>query len=196
MTYEMYRYVFLGAAAGCGLFFVISVVLFFTLKIPRVINDLSGRTAKKAIANIRMQNEQSGDKTYRSSPVNLERGKITDRISKSGSLIRREETPFGVGHVTEKIDDYQMSAGETSVLESANETTVLGAMNGTTVLGAMNGTTVLGAANETTVLNMGYGETSVLDAAMPMAAPAVTVTGEAFTIEYEITYIHTSEIIV
>ena len=187
MTYEMYRYVFLGAAVGCGLFFVISVVLFFTLKIPRVINDLSGRTAKKAIANIRMQNEQSGDKTYRSSPVNLERGKITDRISKSGSLIRREETPFGVGHVTEKIDDYQMSAGETSVLDSTNETTVLGAASETTVLGAVN---------ETTVLNMGYGETSVLDAAMPMAAPVVHVTDQAFTIEYEITYIHTTEVIV
>ena len=42
MTYEMYRYVFLGAAVACGIFFAISAVLFFVLRIPKVISDLTG----------------------------------------------------------------------------------------------------------------------------------------------------------
>lgn len=62
MSYEMYRYIFLGALIACGIFFVIAVILFFTLNIPKVISDLTGRTARKAIENIRMQNEQSGDR--------------------------------------------------------------------------------------------------------------------------------------
>ena len=57
MTYEMYRYVFLGGAIASGLMFAVSIVLFFTLKIPKVISDLTGRTARKAIEDIRLQNE-------------------------------------------------------------------------------------------------------------------------------------------
>ena len=119
MTYETYRYIFLGALIACGIFFVIAVVLFFTLKIPKVISDLTGRTARKAIENIRMQNEQSGNKTYQSSPVNLERGKLTDKISQSGRLLQREATPFGTGVITEKISTMELEpVGETELLDS------------------------------------------------------------------------------
>ena len=163
MSYEMYRYIFLGALIACGIFFVIAVVLFFTLKIPKVISDLTGRTARKAIENIRMQNEQSGDKSYQSSAINLERGKLTDKISKSGRLIHREATPFGTGVITEKISTMQLEqpAGETEVLtQSVNETDVLAPVSG-----------------ETEVL--AFAEQPV----------------QAFTVEYEITFIHTSEVI-
>lgn len=161
MTYELYRYVFLGAAAVGAILFVISVVLFFTLRIPKVISDLTGRTARKAIENIRMQNEQSGDKTYQSSAVNLERGKLTDKISQSGRLVPRSATPFGTGVITEKISTQRLSedeAGETSVLSEVGETAVL---------------------------DSGAGETTVLE----------TAGQQEFTIEYEITFIHTDEVI-
>lgn len=165
MTYEMYRYVFLGAAVACGIFFAISAVLFFVLRIPKVISDLTGRTARKAIENIRLQNEQSGNKTYQSSAVNLQRGKLTDKISKSGRLVPREETPFGTGMITEKIStqqlDVETSAEETSLLETAEETTVLFSDSG-----------------ETTVLN------------------ADEQGSQVFAVEYEITFIHTNEVIV
>ena len=125
MTYEMYRYVFLGGAVACGLLFVISAVLFFALRIPKVVSDLTGRTARKAIENIRLQNEQSGDKTYQSSAVNLERGKLTDKISQSGRLVPRDETPFGTGVITEKIGTQQLveaaAADQTTLLQ--DETT-------------------------------------------------------------------------
>lgn len=165
MTYEMYRYIFFGALAACCVFFVVSVVLFITLRIPKVISDLSGRTARKAIENIRLQNEQSGDKSYQSSLVNLQRGKITDKISQSGRLITREETPFGTGVITEKISTQKLTPDA-----PADETTVLA------------------VSEETTVLEPWMGETEVLDAAAEMAA-------QAFTIEFEITFIHTDEVI-
>ncbi len=171
MTYEVYRYIFLGALIACGIFFLLAVVLFFTLKIPKVISDLTGRTARKAIENIRMQNEQSGDKSYQSSAVNLERGKLTDKISNSGRIVPRESTPFGTGVITEKIS--------TAKLDAAEETTVLSATEETTVLSA--------PAGETDVLAPTFGETEVL---APAEQPVQT-----FTIEYEITFVHTSEVI-
>lgn len=128
MTYEMYRYVFLGSLIACGIFFVAAAVLFFTLHIPKVIGDLSGRNARKAIADIRRQNEQSGDKSYQSSAVNLQRGKLTDKISHSGRLITREKTNFNTGVITEKISTQRLmddGAGETTVLCEQGETTVL-----------------------------------------------------------------------
>lgn len=166
--YDIYRYVFLGGLIACGVFFAIAVVLFFTLRIPKVISDLTGRTARKAIENIRMQNEQSGDKTYQSSAVNLERGKLTDKISQSGRLVPRSSTPFGTGVITEKISTQQLdTAGETEVL---------------------------GGGGETAVLDQNFaGETSLLS--QDMAGAALEFSAQAFTIEYEITYIHTNEVI-
>ena len=165
MTYEMYRYVFLGAVIACGVFFAVSIVLFFVLRIPKVISDLTGRTARKAIESIRLQNEQSGNKTYQSSAVNLERGKLTDKISKSGRLVPREETPFGTGMITEKISTQQLD-----VEESVEETTLLNVTEETTVLS--------GDSGETTVLN------------------SYEQSGQVFVVEYEITFIHTDDVIV
>lgn len=159
MTYETYRYIFLGGLIACGIFFVIAVVLFFALRIPSIISDLTGRTARKAIENIRLQNEQSGEKTYQSSAVNLERGKLTDKITQSGRLVPRDATPFGTGAITEKIPTQQLDpAGETEVLA---------------------------AEDAASALNAEAGETEVL-AEQPV---------QEFTVEFEITFIHTNEVI-
>lgn len=162
MTYKAYRYVFLGAGAAAAIMLVLAVVLFFTLRIPQVIGNLSGRTARKAIENIRLQNERSGDKTYQSSAVNLRRGKITDKISESGRLLSQEGPPSSTGMVTEKISTQQLACQEN-----------------------LEETTVLTDTGETTVLDSSVDETTVLE-------PARQV-GQAFTLEFEITFIHTDE---
>lgn len=125
-----------------GIFFVAAVVIFFVLGIPAVIGDLSGRTARRAIEDIRNRNESTGEKAYKSSAANINRGKLTQKIS------------------TMKLD---AAGGETTVLEAEanNETTVLKteAGNETTVLKSEvnSETTVLEprADNETTVLSGG-----------------------------------------
>ena len=169
MTYEIYRYIFLGGAILAGIMFVVSVLVFFLLKIPTVIGDLSGANARKAIENIRSHNESTGDKTYRTSQVNRERGKLTDKISPSGRLIRDPSHSLHGAMGTEKISTQQLHPEDVT-----DETTVL-----TGELTGGSETTVLGHddhANETTVLN------------------AQTFSNE-FVIEYEITYIHTDEVI-
>lgn len=62
MTYEMYHSVFIGAAICCGIMLAVTIVLFFWLKIPKLIGNLSGITARKAIESIRKQNEHSEEK--------------------------------------------------------------------------------------------------------------------------------------
>ncbi len=177
LTYEQYQMIFYIGAALCGVMLLISILLFFVYRIPKVIGDLTGSTAKKAIRDIRAQNESTGNKVYKTSAVNKARGKITDKISPSGRLIRNPSAGLAGGMVTEKIAPQRLSA---------EETTVLTADEGTTVL-----TPDMTPGNETTVLSpgmdFGSNETTVLN------APAMEVVG--FAIEYEITFVHSNEII-
>lgn len=68
-----------------GVAFVVAVVLFILFHIPAVIGELSGRTARRNIEKIRAANEKSGAKAYRPDAKNVERGKITDAVSKDGA---------------------------------------------------------------------------------------------------------------
>lgn len=145
MTYETYRLIFLGAAVASVVLFILAITLFFILKIPSVIGDLSGSTARKAIQNIRAQNEQSGDKRHKVSAVNQSRGKITDKILPSGRLEPSNAAPLGTGVVTDKLNTASLVPDETTLLESAGETTLLQPAGGTTLL-------VQDEGNETTLL--------------------------------------------
>lgn len=117
--------------AVSGVLLVAAVALFFLLEIRKVIGDVSGSTAKKAIENIRQQNEQTGNKAYKPSPVNKSRGKVTDKISNSGRMVAHS-AGLEVSVGTSELDDLALSvpASETTVLsenlpEAASETTVL-----------------------------------------------------------------------
>ena len=103
MTYETYHTVFLSAGILAIIFAVCSVLLFVLLKIPKVVGDLSGRTARKGIADIREQNVRTGDKRHKTSAVNLDRGRITDRITDSGNIQRVGKT-VNTGVMTQKIN--------------------------------------------------------------------------------------------
>jgi len=195
ITYDMYRYVFIGGLIACGVFFAIAVVLFFTLRIPKVISDLSGRTARKAIENIRLQNEQSGDKTIHSHGGNKDRSMLTDRISHSGRIVPRNKNPFNTGVITEKISTQELPPEpQTDVLVQENETTLHSQAGQTDVLDAAGQTDVLFApAGQTDVLFAPAGQTDVLS---PVAGAAAMVQPQqTFSVEYEITFIHTNEVI-
>ena len=51
------------AAAVCG---IVAIILFFKFHIPSVINDLSGRSARKSIEMMRLQNDKKGNASRRS----------------------------------------------------------------------------------------------------------------------------------
>lgn len=169
MTYETYRIIFIAGAVACGVMLAVSVLLFFLLRVPHLIGDLSGSTARKAIRGIREKNAATGDKVFKSSPVNAARGRVTDRMTPSGRIIQRSPTPYGPGAVTTKISTQELLQEHAAVAaapsavpaEPAGETTLL-AENQVPEAGA---TTVL-AANQ-----------------LP---PAIAV-------EFDITFVHTQE---
>ena len=127
MTVELLQTLSIAAYIAAGVLLLIAVALFFLLDIPKLYGDVSGRTAKKAIEAIRQQNESTGNKAYKPSAVNAERGRLTDKISSSGRLQSQTDgLPVGVG--TEKFDTSTLAPqpNETTVLEQpAGETTVL-----------------------------------------------------------------------
>ena len=66
--------------------FVLAIFFWFNFKIPSVIGDLSGRTAKKSIARMRASNERAGGQGYKPSAANVSRGKLTDTMQHSKKL--------------------------------------------------------------------------------------------------------------
>ena len=112
--------------------------MFFLLDVPKLIGDISGSTAKKAIEAIRQQNENTGDKVYKPSAVNASRGKITDKISPSGKLEQRS-SGLSIGAQTEKLDTTDLTAAAieaTTLLNASSETSDLqdGESGATTIL--------------------------------------------------------------
>lgn len=78
--------------AIAGVCLALAVFFWFFFKIPTVIGDLSGRTARKSIARMRATNEKTGVKSYKESKVNVERGKLTDTMPDSGKLKKAKGT--------------------------------------------------------------------------------------------------------
>ena len=75
-----------------GISFVVAIFIWFKFQIPSVINDLSGRTAKKSIQRLRESNEKSGKKVFKSSTTNIERGMLTDTMPDS-EILKDESEP-------------------------------------------------------------------------------------------------------
>lgn len=69
----------------------LAVFFWFFFKIPSVISDLSGRTARKSIARRRASNERAGGKGYQPSVTNVNRGRLTDTMQHSRKLAGETE---------------------------------------------------------------------------------------------------------
>lgn len=92
--------------------FAVAIFLWIFLKIPQVIGNLSGRTARKSIARVRASNEKSGNKSYRSSTANVARGKLTSTMPSSD-----------LGEPTEKMAEGEAGMPETGLLAENKATT-------------------------------------------------------------------------
>lgn len=182
MSVELLQTLSLVSFIVAGVLVLVAVALFFLLDVPKLYGDVSGRTARKSIEAIRQQNETSGNKAYKPSKVNANRGKLTDKITESGRL----ETGFAGPSVSVGTEKFSTA----TLNPHASETTVLGA-NETTVLNSA------ASASETTVLNSAapvIGETTVL---MQNNTNEAVQTQEytEFTLEAELFFTGSSEII-
>ena len=64
-----------------GIALVAAVIMFIKMNIPAIIGDLTGKTVAREIKAMRESNASSGDKRFRPSAVNLERGTLTEKVS-------------------------------------------------------------------------------------------------------------------
>lgn len=113
---------------AAAVFFVLAIFFWFFFRIPTVIGDLTGRTARKSIAKMRAANEKSGAKVYRESRTNVERGKLTDAMpgtekQSKKKFIEDDKRPE-TGLLTEnKAGSYETEA--TGILVDEDETVEL-----------------------------------------------------------------------
>lgn len=78
---------------SAAILLIVGIVLFVVLRIPKTFSDYTGRSARKRIMKIRNTNEQTGNKSYRPSKVNKERGKITDNMPEKPKNRKKQEMP-------------------------------------------------------------------------------------------------------
>lgn len=66
-----------------GILLITTVLMFIKMRIPSVIGDLTGKTVAREIKAMREFNESKGDRRFRPSKVNLERGTLTEKVPES-----------------------------------------------------------------------------------------------------------------
>lgn len=96
-----------------GVFLILAVLFWIKFGIPKIIGDLTGRTAKASIAKMRVNNEKTGVKSFKPSSENIKRNKLTETAS---GFNKTEEA-------TEKLD-LSSTQPETEIL-SDNKADVL-----------------------------------------------------------------------
>lgn len=166
-TLQLLSIISFAVAVGC---LVLAVFFWFFFKIPTVIGDLSGRTARKSIAKMRAANEKTGSKSYKASQTNAERGKLTGTMPGIGKEKKSDGNPE-TGLLSENKAD-GLNAEATGILDD-------------------EATGILGS--ETTGLLVDENATAPLDMQNPI--PIVQTGGKKLEIIEEVILIHTDEVI-
>lgn len=68
-----------------GVFLLTAIVLFFALKIPKVLDYFTNRSAKKSIRQMTVGGAGAKNASFQTDQVNRERGKITEPVEARGS---------------------------------------------------------------------------------------------------------------
>ncbi len=186
-----------------GVFFVAAVYMFIRFNIPQVFGELSGKTAKKSIEQMRNDNAKSGKKSHHPSPAAVERGKLTDTMEHSKSLKKHGNKSANVpvqnapaAQQSERTDVLPVNGGNavgnisTDVL--GNSTEILTGQTeaiGTEILTPDVGTELLASTAD----SYESGETQLLDNQTTVLQPQTAQKG--FKTVKSIVLIHTDEII-
>lgn len=187
MTYELCRGLYFACLIIAGVLFCLAVFLFFRMNVVKMVGDLTGRNAKKAIEDIRRKNEemnqeQRGDKGWNHTYSQ----KLTEKISKSGKLLGGGDGMRAYTH-TQKIKTQNFpGSNDTVVLQEASnagETVVLQEMQ------TAGETVVLAEVAVTQTLHEGM----LPNRAEEKKESVVDDGSYLFEIEYEIEFIHTDE---
>lgn len=142
-TYRIISIVMFCLAGACLAF---GIFCFFIFKIPKIIGDLSGRTARKSIEQMREENEKSGNKSYRPHPVAQGRGTVTEQIKQSGRSKKSNAQKQPSAKISGASQPDNTGSGATDVLDDLNATQPLNYSKGATEV--LNEGTQILSANE------------------------------------------------
>lgn len=159
-----------------------AVVFWVKFKIPKVIGDLTGRTAKKTIAKMRSDNEKTGKMALR--PGIAGSRNVTDRHPPAQHFPHGPSGPAAVHSSGHSLVTQQAEAGQTGLLADNRAEGSYNGEEGTTILNNTHNLIELGQ-NPTTLL----GDTGQPAAALP---DRDTIPVEMLDDEIEI---HTDEVI-
>ena len=133
MTYDWYRYINIIFAILCVIMLIVTVFLFYKLKIRKVIGDITGSTARKAINDIREQSSKVSEHAYTSNSLKPHKYRITDKITHSGKIVNEPSKKLHRNaDSTEELTEATVllaSSQETMLLHESSETMVLGNHN-------------------------------------------------------------------
>ncbi len=199
MTYSNYMLMYYIALAATIVLLLVTILLFFVLRIPKAFNDLTGRTERKAIKSINEQRE-AGKLSHDTAGAETDRMGMpaTDKISESGRIL--DENPANTV-VTEKIQtDTLAGSAETTVLQDGSgETTLLSdntQAGETTLLQPQMNQSSPQYSGETTLLDESQRQEVFGNETAPLTGADTTAQAEGFVKEIEnITFIHTAEIV-
>lgn len=111
MSYDMYRYIFIGGLALSAVMLITTVILFFLLNIKAAVGDITGSSKRKEIENIR-------NKNVLSNPDQKAEGKLN---KKNKTVYENQEEEFGETSKISLQDRYDNLASETSLLNEEED---------------------------------------------------------------------------
>lgn len=206
-----------------GIALITAVFMFIKLNVPAIIGDLTGKTVAREIKAMRTKNTLSGDKIHKSSRVNIDRGKLTERadddidsnmvgITESGHSnasknakvehikIARDKTDATTESLSSSVGEVEISDNKsTEILLENQSTSVLGDANRTAVLSQSKATEVLSEVKQTEVLSDNESDmqvsvgTTVLSDTIGMTQP--TKRSVTFEVTRSEVIIHSDEVV-
>ena len=129
MTYEMYHNIFIICSVSAGVTGLVTILLFFLLRIPAVIGELTGVTARKGIEEIRNGNVKNSHQ--KREPKRKKRRQKEKTDLNASNMIQSQDQQMGTAVLAQEqaIEilgwNRQM---ETALLQNQeNDTALLGA---------------------------------------------------------------------
>ena len=107
-----------------GIALIAAVIMFIRMNIPAIIGDLTGRTVAREIKAMRDTNASSGDKRFRPSAVNLERGTLTEKVA--GNTANN----MALAHASKRLDKTSGSLSEKSAKKKSGTVGLSDAVQG------------------------------------------------------------------
>lgn len=189
---QVYNIISIVGFSLAGIFFILAVVFWIRFNIPKIVGDLTGRTARKSISQMRSENERSGKKVY---TPQSSAGSGSIRLKnlgdeKTASLSVEKGSKSDENEKTELLEQQ----AETELLTEGMETELLSQEMETELLMEAEDTTLLGGTDELLEESYVYDdETGLLDEGTMLLNEEGNV--RDFRIIQSIVYIHTQEVI-